>query len=66
MKGGGLNAHEKEAFPPCVEAQFSQRRKGEEAQFRNGYARRLPYLEGGRNERVTFKRGPAVTPGLFY
>lgn len=66
MKGGGFDAHEKEAFKTFVQAQFSPRRKGEVAQFRNGNARRLPYLAGGRNERVTFKRGPAETPGLFY
>lgn len=66
MKGGGFDAHEKEAFKTFVQAQFSARRESKVPQFRHCNAWRLPYIVGGRNERVTSKRGPAETPGLFY
>lgn len=60
-----LDADETEAFPRGFPPQFSERRESKVPQLRHGHARRLPFVKGGRNERITVTRKPGRNAGLF-
>lgn len=53
MEGGDLDVNEERSYSFPVRPEFSSGRRCAPSKQRSGHARRLSYLNGGRNERVT-------------